>query len=240
MPAPGDSHTIKIAANELNNLLQVMSGSVQALYNAARNSPEAGKHYDIARDCIQRSAATVRMMIDELARHEGLSAAAGDSPAARQISAMERTPAAPPRPGQEQASIVNPEGTLELVMVVDDEELICKQTERVLVSQGYRVICASDPLRAIAMYRKFHKEIALVILDFTMPVMDGSEVFEELRAVNQRVPVVLSSGFAEQDKLKAMLSKGLRGFLPKPYTPQKLLGQVRSTLDALKRERSSQ
>jgi DNA-binding NarL/FixJ family response regulator len=46
---------------------------------------------------------------------------------------------------------------------------------------------------------------------------------------------VLSSGFAEQNKIGAMLAQGLRGFIPKPYTREKLLGQVRSTLDAPRR-----
>jgi DNA-binding NarL/FixJ family response regulator len=45
---------------------------------------------------------------------------------------------------------------------------------------------------------------------------------------------MLSSGFAEQEKVRAMLSQGLRGFLPKPYTQEKLLSQVRSTLDAIR------
>ncbi len=62
--------------------------------------------------------------------------------------------------------------------------------------------------------------------------MDGDAVFDELRALNPSVDVVLSSGFAEQSKLAAMLAQGLRGFIPKPYTREKLLEQVRSTLDA--------
>jgi DNA-binding NarL/FixJ family response regulator len=46
------------------------------------------------------------------------------------------------------------------------------------------------------------------------------------------VAVVLSSGFAEQSKLGTMLAQGLKGFIPKPYTAEKLLEQVRSTIDA--------
>jgi CheY-like chemotaxis protein len=237
MAEPDKSQQLRTGANELNNLLQVIGDSVHALYAASRQMPEAGKHYDIIRDCIHRSAATVRMMMDELARQSGLPAAAGEMAEVQQAAGVQQKAAAGSRMAQEQAAIANPNGTLELVMVVDDEELICRQTERVLVSQGYKVIAVPDALRAIALYRKFQREIALVILDFTMPVLDGSEVFEELRAINPRVPVVLSSGFAEQDKLKAMLAKGLRGFLPKPYTPQKLLGQVRSTLDATRMNR---
>lgn len=92
--------------------------------------------------------------------------------------------------------------------------------------------------RAIKIYTRLQNRIDLVILDFTMPIMDGAEVFDELRAINPRVPVVLSSGFAEQEKVKAMLAKGLRGFMPKPYTQQKLLMQVRTTLDAMRNERN--
>ena len=57
-------------------------------------------------------------------------------------------------------------------------------------------------------------------------------VFEELRSINPKVNVVLSSGFAEQTKIASMLAQGLRGFIPKPYSREKLLEQVRSTLDA--------
>ena len=57
----------------------------------------------------------------------------------------------------------------------------------------------------------------------------------ELKTLNPSVNVVLSSGFAEQNKIGAMLAQGLRGFIPKPYTREKLLEQVRSALDASRR-----
>ncbi|HTG45863.1 MAG TPA: response regulator, partial [Verrucomicrobiae bacterium] len=68
--------------------------------------------------------------------------------------------------------------------------------------------------------------------DFFLPVMDGDAVFDELRLLNPDVVVVLSSGFAEQSKLGNMLAQGLKGFIPKPYTREKLLEQVRSTIEA--------
>jgi CheY-like chemotaxis protein len=86
------------------------------------------------------------------------------------------------------------------------------------------------------MYRELKDQISLVILDFVMPVMDGADVFAELQVINPKVSVVLSSGFAEQDRLRGMLAKGLRGFIPKPYTQKKLLEQIRQTLDALHAE----
>ncbi|HEY6204575.1 MAG TPA: response regulator, partial [Chthoniobacterales bacterium] len=101
-----------------------------------------------------------------------------------------------------------------------------------LAEEGYKVIVAHDGFEALKIYRNVGKQIGLVILDFFLPVMDGDAVFDELRVLNPEVNVVLSSGFAEQQKISAMLAQGLRGFIPKPYSSEKLLGQVRSTLDA--------
>jgi DNA-binding NarL/FixJ family response regulator len=83
----------------------------------------------------------------------------------------------------------------------------------------------------LKIYEQMGDRIGLVILDFFLPVMDGDAIFDELRGLNPNVAVVLSSGFAEQSKIGAMLALGLRGFIPKPYTREKLLEQVRSTLD---------
>ncbi len=101
-----------------------------------------------------------------------------------------------------------------------------------LADEGYKVIVAKDGFEALEIYRKIGKQIGVVVLDFFLPVMDGDAVFDELQALNPKVNVVLSSGFAEQSKISAMLGQGLRGFIPKPYSREKLLAQVRSTLDA--------
>jgi CheY-like chemotaxis protein len=143
-----------------------------------------------------------------------------------------------PIPGD--VKVNNPTGTRELVMIVDDEDFVTLLAQRVLTDEGYRVVTAKDGFQALELYRKLRDHLSLVILDFTMPVMDGADVFNELLAINPRVPVVLSSGFAEQDAIRAMLARGLRGFIPKPYTQKKLLEQVRSVLDTLQSEKSGQ
>ncbi|MDP9291557.1 MAG: response regulator, partial [Verrucomicrobiota bacterium] len=132
--------------------------------------------------------------------------------------------------------IHNPGGSRELIMIVDDEDFVRLLAQRVLTDEGYRVITAKDGFEALELYKKLGRKIALIILDFTMPIMEGSEVFTELQAIDSAVPVMLSSGFTEHQKLRWMLAKGLRGFIPKPYTQEKLLLQVRSTLDALQSE----
>jgi len=132
--------------------------------------------------------------------------------------------------------ILNPDGARELVLIVDDEPEITEFASTILAEEGYKVIIARDGFEALKIFQQIHREIGLIILDFFLPVMDGDAVFEELKAINPGVDVVLSSGFAEQNKIGAMLAQGLRGFIPKPYTREKLLEQVRSTLDAPRRQ----
>ena len=129
-------------------------------------------------------------------------------------------------------SVLNPKGNREFILLVDDETEISELASAMLTDEGYRVILARDGFEALKIYQQIGKQIGLVILDFFLPVMDGDAVFDELRALNPDVAVVLSSGFAEQSKLGNMLAQGLKGFIPKPYTREKLLEQVRSTLDA--------
>ena len=134
-----------------------------------------------------------------------------------------------------QIGILNPDGPRELILIIDDEPEIAEFASTILAEEGYKVIVAKDGFEALKIFQQIHLQIGLIILDFFLPVMDGDAVFEELKALNPSVNVVLSSGFAEQNKIGAMLAQGLRGFIPKPYTREKLLEQVRSTLDATRR-----
>ena len=128
--------------------------------------------------------------------------------------------------------VINPKGNRELILLVDDESEIAELASAMLTDEGYRVILARDGFEALRIYQQIGNQIGLVILDFFLPVMDGDAVFDELRLLNPEIVVVLSSGFAEQSKLGNMLTQGLKGFIPKPYTSEKLLEQVRSTIDA--------
>jgi CheY-like chemotaxis protein len=133
--------------------------------------------------------------------------------------------------------IKNPNGSREYILLVEDEPDVADVASEMLAEEGYRVVIAHDGFEALKIYERMGKQVGLVILDYFLPVIDGDAVFEELRSINPKVDVVLSSGFAEQTKIASMLSQGLRGFIPKPYSRSKLLEQVRSTLDA---ERQSQ
>ncbi|MBA3963200.1 MAG: response regulator [Chthoniobacterales bacterium] len=128
--------------------------------------------------------------------------------------------------------IRNPEGRGKLVLVVDDEPEILERAGLMLEEEGFRIILAKDGFEALQIYGQLSDKISLIILDFFLPVMDGDAVFDELKAINPNVQVVLSSGFAEQTKLGSMLARGLCGFIPKPYTSEKLIDQVRSIIAA--------
>src|ERR1043166_7887872 len=237
---------VKGTANELNNLLQVITETSQYLQRFTGGNPEAQRYGEMMRSALDRAARLSRSMIERIGQaapqqqQAPPASAAPAAPAAAHpfpLPAQFGSPAPQPK-APSPASVVagdkgteikiaNPEGTRELILIVDDEDFVTLLAQRVLTDEGYRVIRAKDGFQALDIYKKLQDEIDLVILDFTMPIMDGSEVFTELRAINPHVPVVLSSGFTEQDKLKWMLSKGLRGFIPKPYTQQKLLLRVR-------------
>ena len=132
--------------------------------------------------------------------------------------------------------VKNPRGSREYILLVEDETQVAEVAAEMLADEGYKVIVAHDGFEALKIYRNIGKQIGLVILDYFLPVMDGDAVFDELRELNPDVNVVLSSGFAEQQKISAMLAQGLRGFIPKPYSCEKLLAQVRSTLDAARQQ----
>ncbi|HJT82163.1 MAG TPA: response regulator [Chthoniobacterales bacterium] len=150
----------------------------------------------------------------------------------------EARPATTTRTSNEELNVLNVNGPRELILFIEDEQEVAEVAAQMLVEEGYKVILSSDGFEALRIYQQIGKQIGLVILDFFLPVMDGDAVFDELRAMNPEINVVLSSGFAEQQKVSSMLAQGLRGFIPKPYTREKLLSQVRSILDSNHTERS--
>lgn len=221
---------VKSTANELNNLLQVISESSQMLEAMCDTTSESDKYFVMLHSAVDRATKVTRMMVDRVGGYSADAPISAPAPAIQPIS--------PVVPGD--IKVYNPKGPLELLMIVDDEDFVTLLAQRVLADEGYRVIIAKDGFQAIEIYRRLRDQISLIILDFTMPVMDGADVFNELLQINPKVPVVLSSGFAEQDRLRGMLSRGLRGFIPKPYTQQKLLTQVRTTLDSLNSEKTGE
>ena len=105
-------------------------------------------------------------------------------------------------------------GTL---LVVDDETDARAVARAMGTHLGFQVVEASDGEEAVAVFQRRKGEFTLVLMDLTMPRMDGREAFLRMREIDPSVPVVLTSGFSENDAVSDFAGRGLAGFLPKPY-----------------------
>jgi CheY-like chemotaxis protein len=121
------------------------------------------------------------------------------------------------------------------VLVVDDEEAVRNIGSRALGRVGFTVHLAADGREALDIFREKQDEILCVVLDMTMPHMDGEETFRELRRIRQDVRVILSSGYTEQDITNRFMGKGLAGFIQKPYRPGELVELIRQALETGRR-----
>jgi PAS domain S-box-containing protein len=113
------------------------------------------------------------------------------------------------------------------VLLVDDEETVRGIGAAMLRELGYSPITADDGQEAIRIFQET-PDITLVILDLTMPHMDGEQCFRELRRINPKVKVIISSGYNEQEVTQKFMGKGLAGFIQKPYKVSELKDTIRS------------
>jgi two-component system, cell cycle sensor histidine kinase and response regulator CckA len=116
------------------------------------------------------------------------------------------------------------------VLFADDEEGVRVVGGRMLERMGFRVILAVDGSAALEEFRAHREEITCVIMDLTMPRMDGEEAFREMRRLDPGVRVLLSSGFNEQEAIQRFVGKGIAGFIQKPYQLAALGEQLRKIL----------
>ncbi|MDQ6962101.1 MAG: PAS domain S-box protein [Mariprofundaceae bacterium] len=117
------------------------------------------------------------------------------------------------------------------ILVVDDEEGIREMAGMALKEAGFHIIYANDGTEGVKAFKKHQKDICAVLLDMTMPNLNGEEVFRAIKLIQTNIPVILSSGYNEQDATKRFIGKGLAGFIQKPYSPHALQKKV---IDILK------
>ena len=118
------------------------------------------------------------------------------------------------------------------VLLADDEETVRTVGAMMLERLGITVILASDGRQAIDVFQARGNEIDCVILDLTMPHMDGEQAYRELRRIDPEVRVIMSSGYNEQEVTQRFVGKGLAGFIQKPYELDKLVATLRKALEA--------
>ncbi|MBI1387514.1 MAG: response regulator, partial [bacterium] len=116
------------------------------------------------------------------------------------------------------------------VLVVDDEESLRNVGSNMLKALGFTVLTANDGEEAIGVLQEHKGEITCVLLDLTMPRMDGEETFRELRRIHKEIPVIMTSGYNEQEITQRFVGKGLSGFIQKPFSLRDLEKKMRQLL----------
>jgi two-component system cell cycle sensor histidine kinase/response regulator CckA len=117
------------------------------------------------------------------------------------------------------------------VLLVDDEPSVREVGRSMLQRKGYDVYLAGDGREALEIFREMHGEIDCIILDLTMPHMDGEETFREMRKIDSSVKVIISSGYNKQDVTQRFVGKGLAGFIQKPYRLSELHAKVQEVIE---------
>ena len=222
MDTPPDAQTnsekdnrISDATSELNNLLQIISSTTELI-----EKQEHGLH-------VQEYRAILRSSID---RAEAVAAAlAGQAGGTKQKTAVQ--------PGQAKTATSSPMGTagrLASILVVDDEPMALLLVKRILNEAGFEVTTAESGFAAVELFRERPHGYDLVLLDLTMPFMDGEETFTRLREIRAEMPVVLCTGFIQQQRLDRLMTVGLSGFMRKPIGADEIVAFVRSTLASVR------
>lgn len=134
---------------------------------------------------------------------------------------------------QENHPALTPQKITQSVLIIDDEEDVRQTLTNILETEGIPIFEADDGLAGLEIYKQHRDKIALVILDLSMPNMNGAEVFERLRAENEQVPIMLSSGYSESEATRPFIGQGLADFLQKPYTATSLLTKIKPYLETI-------
>ena len=219
---PGDEkalskEAVSKASSELNNLLQIISGTSAEIANLREQNDGSEQYLSMLRATISRAEAVAGQLTQEAGGTNHKMMVHRDlAPFVKQKKVAEM-PVAKPQ-----------------IMVVDDEEIGLMLVKQLLTTAGYQVTTAQSGFECLDLFRRRPLSYQLVLLDLTMPFMDGEETFNRLREIRPDVPVMLCTGFIQNDRLERLMSAGLSGFLRKPFAPDEIAGQVRAILESVK------
>ena len=212
------------ATSELNNLLEIIAGTSAAIENIWDGNEGSQKYFEMLRTSVDR-AAKVKA---QLAEHAGGSDKKVLFHPELASFGRSKNPAPPPVEAKKRRSI----------LVVDDEPMALVLAERVLTEAGFEVVTARSGFECLDQFRKRPRHFDLILLDLTMPFMNGEETFTRLRSLRPDVVVLLSTGFIDQERLDRMLGAGMAGFLRKPHRPSELVANIRAILESVKMSRA--
>ncbi len=116
------------------------------------------------------------------------------------------------------------------ILIVDDEPSIRESATMMLEDAGFQTLVAEDGQEGVDLFQAHHQEIQAVLLDMTMPRMDGRACYDAMRQIDPEARILLSSGYSEQESIAQFDDGGLAGFIQKPYTPDRLIAAIKQVL----------
>ncbi|MCP4639897.1 MAG: PAS domain S-box protein [bacterium] len=116
------------------------------------------------------------------------------------------------------------------ILVADDGPEILEVAKETYEDCGFDVLTAVNGKEAVDLFKEHAKRIRAVLLDLTMPVMGGDEAFEAIHALRPDMPIILSSGYTEQDVSERFHGDSPTAFIQKPYVPSRLVNELRDIL----------
>jgi two-component system cell cycle sensor histidine kinase/response regulator CckA len=119
------------------------------------------------------------------------------------------------------------------VLIVDDEDMLRELLTEQLTEAGYAVCEACNGAEAIEVLKRLQAEqvrVDAVVLDMNMPKMDGARAFAEIRALFPRMPILIATGYAEDEMVQKVVESGANGVLVKPYDAEALFEKLSEIL----------
>jgi two-component system, cell cycle sensor histidine kinase and response regulator CckA len=115
---------------------------------------------------------------------------------------------------------------------VDDDDVVLGVGRMMLEKLGFEVVTAADGFEAVSVFKRHSPQWRLVVLDLSMPRMDGEDAFRAIRNIRADIPVLLSSGYTEEHVALRFSEPAPAGFLHKPYRLSALSETIRQVLSA--------
>lgn len=120
------------------------------------------------------------------------------------------------------------------LLVVDDEDVVCRGCRRLLAREGFRVRTSTNPNEGLSLAREWDYDA--VLLDIKMPDMDGIQFLEELRETKPDIPVIIITGYPSPESEASAKRLGATEYITKPFTPEKISQAIRELLPPEKLE----
>jgi CheY-like chemotaxis protein len=206
------SDLLSQTTSELNNLLQIIGGTSSLVERACAGNPACEAYIATLRTTIERA----EKLSANLVKLAG-------GPVVRSLMNDQLTSDGQPKTVQ--SGCKKPQ-----ILVVDDEQATLGLVSRILSDADYEVTTAQSGFDCLDHFRQQAFQFDLVLLDLTMPFMDGEETFRRLRELRPDIPVVMCTGFIQHERLQRLMSEGLSGFLRKPVAPDEIVSHIGSTL----------